>query len=168
MIIVVSDSSPIISLAAVGRLDLLRSLYHQIIIPEAVYQEIIKDRVHRPGFTEVSQADWIFTKSISDQKLSNILSMNLHKGEAEAIVLATELRANLLLVDERKGRTAAKRLGVEVVGVLGVLMEAKHKNLLSCIKPILEDLWFRAGFRISETLYQKVLQEANEDRPLDS
>ena len=84
------------------------------------------------------------------------LQSELDAGEAEAIALAVELQAELLLVDERRARVVATRLGLNVVGVLGVLVEAKHKSLIPHLKPILGDLITRAGFRVSPQLYEQV------------
>ncbi len=160
--IVVSDSSPIISLSMIGQLELLRELYQEIILPQAVYQEIVEEGRHRPGFSEVLEADWIITRSISSESLSKVLALNLGKGEAEAITLASDVHAELLLMDERKGRRVAFKLGIDVVGILGVLVEAKHKSLITLIKPMLDELLHEAGFRMSQTLYDKVLETVGE------
>jgi predicted nucleic acid-binding protein len=86
----------------------------------------------------------------------------LDRGEAEAIALALELNADLLLIDERKGRVAASQLGIRVVGILGMLVEAKQRGFVSAIKPIVDDLIRQAGFWIRNDLYNRVLQSVNE------
>ena len=160
--IVVSDSSPIISLSMIGQLHLLQQLYSEIVLPQAVYQEVVEEGRHRPGFSEVLDADWISTKDVSNENLSKVLAMNLGKGEAEAIALATDLEAELLLIDERKGRKIASKLGIDVVGVLGVLVEAKHKGLVDELRPLLDELLHEAGFRMGSALYHKVLETVGE------
>src|SRR5947208_3422389 len=102
--IVVSDASPMISLAAIGRLDLLRSLYGTLVIPRAIYREIVEMGAGLPGAVDVQQSDWIETRDIADPAATAALLGRLDRGEAEAIVLACELKADLLLMDERKGR----------------------------------------------------------------
>lgn len=92
----------------------------------------------------------------------NALQLDLDKGEAEAIALAVESEAGLLLMDERRGRRAASRLGIPVVGVLGILVKAKETMLLPAVKPVLDDLRSKAGFRVSRQLYERVLQEVGE------
>ncbi|HEX2225441.1 MAG TPA: DUF3368 domain-containing protein [Thermoanaerobaculia bacterium] len=160
--IVVSDASPLISLAAVNRLDLLRELYGTVWIPESVFQEVAVADPERPGAQEIRQADWISVRPVSDSVLVRALRGELDLGEAEAIALAVEARADLLLVDERLGRRAALRVGVRVLGILGVLIEAKSRALIPVIKPLLDDLLWKAGFRISSDLYERILREAGE------
>ena len=146
----------------IGQLHLLQQLYSEIVLPQAVYQEVVEEGRHRPGFSEVLDADWISTKDVSNENLSKVLAMNLGKGEAEAIALATDLEAELLLIDERKGRKIASKLGIDVVGVLGVLVEAKHKGLVDELRPLLDELLHEAGFRMGSALYHKVLETVGE------
>src|SRR5437016_5367721 len=133
---VVSDSSPLISLAAVGRLELLRDLYGAITIPRAVYQEVAMQDPARPGVLETQTFDWITCEAIVDPSIVTALQGRLDDGEAEAIALAVELQADLLLMDERLGRIEAARFGLRFIGILGVLIEAKAKGCLKEIRPI--------------------------------
>ena len=119
--IVVSNSSPLVSLAAVGRLDLLRELYGVITIPQAVYHEVAVRGLGRPGAAEVQTLDWIVRGDVSDPAVVTALEGKLDRGEAEAIALAAELRADLLLMDERLGRAEAARFGLRFIGILGGL-----------------------------------------------
>jgi hypothetical protein len=98
---------------------------------------------------------------LQDQTLVNILLLELDRGEAEALALAAELKADLLLIDESKGRAIAARLGFVHIGLLGMLVQAKQRGLIVAVKPILDDLIARAGFWSAE-LYQRVLQAASE------
>ena len=160
--IVVSDTSPLINLAAVGHLDLLRQLYQHVIIPQAIYDEIVIAGAGQPGAVEVKTAGWIETRRLHDQALVDVLLLELDRGEAEALALATELRADLLLIDESKGRALATRLGFTYIGLLGVLVQAKQRGIIVAVKPILDDLIAKAGFWIGGDLYQRVLQAVAE------
>lgn len=138
--IVVSDTSPITNLAAINQLDILRQLYGDIIIPHAVYHEMVSLSSSVHGTYEVQTFSWIKTYQVIQQDQVNQLLEKLDQGEAEGIILALELEAELLLIDERKGRKIAKSLGLNVTGILGILIEAKRKKLVNKIKPILKKI----------------------------
>lgn len=160
--IVVSNTSPIINLATIGKLDILRQLYGSIVIPESVYHEIAVTGSGEAGSMEVQTLGWIETKKAANRFQVAALQIELDKGEAEAIALALELKSDLLLLDERRGRAVASRLGLRSVGIIGCLIEAKHKRLIPSIKPILDSLIANAGFWVTESLYSRVLQTAGE------
>jgi hypothetical protein len=155
-VIVVSNTSPITNLAAISQLPLLQQLYETIIIPQAVYDEIVA------GSIEVQTELWIQTQQVANYALVTALQLELDWGEAEAIALAIELKADLLLLDERRGRTVASRFGLKFTGILGVLIEAKHKGAISAVKPVLDSLILTAGFWVTEPLYSRVIQTAGE------
>lgn len=159
--IVVSNTSPIINLATIRKLDLLRQLYGQVAIPLAVYNEVIGG-AEQLGDSRVAMLDWLETRQATNEAVVAALKLELHEGEAEAIALAIELKADLLLMDERKGRGIASRLGLKPVGLLGVLVEAKYRGLVVSVRPIMDDLIEKAGFWISQPLYKRVLQAVNE------
>jgi predicted nucleic acid-binding protein len=160
--IVVSNTSPIINMAAVGRLDLLQQLYEKVVIPQAVYNEITVVGAGQPGAMEVQTVDWIEAKEVTNRILVTALQAELYEGEAEAIALAIQLKAHLLLLDERRGRAVASRLGLRFIGLLGVLVEAKQKGYISRVKPLLDDLMAKASFWVSHQLYARVLREVGE------
>ena len=160
--IVISDASPLIALAAIQKLDLLRALYSELVIPAAVYDEITAVRPTAPGANGVREAEWIQVRSVKNRALVEALTLELDAGEAEAIALAVELNADLLLMDERRGRIAATRLGRRVVGVLGMVIEAKAAGILPAVRPVVDALTTDAGFRISQALLEKVLASAGE------
>ncbi|MDJ1174254.1 DUF3368 domain-containing protein [Roseofilum capinflatum] len=161
--IVISDTSPITNLAAVELLELLHILYDRVVIPQAVYDEMTALGYQVPGTVEVQNLDWIETQSVSDRLRVEALQAKLDLGEAEAIVLALELDADLLLIDERRGRQEALEQGVtKISGLLGILQEAKAKGLISTIKPVLDRLISENNFRISDRLYYAVVKSADE------
>lgn len=140
--IVVSNTSPITNLAAISQLSLLQQLYETIIIPQAVYDEVTGVDKVVAGTIEVQTELWIQTQLVANYALVTALQLELDWGEAEAIALAIELKADLLLLDERRGRTVASRFGLKFTGILGVLIEAKHKGAISAVKPVLDSLYF--------------------------
>ena len=160
---VVSNASPLINLARVGKLDLLRQLYGELFIPEAVWHEVVIEGVGQPGADEVEAAIWIKTRSVTNTPLVSALRQELDAGEAEAIVLALETEAKMLLMDERVGREVARHLGLRFTGLIGVLVEAKHNGVLSAVKPHLDALRNVAGFRIRDVLYARVLEDEGEE-----
>lgn len=160
--IVISDASPVINLANVGHLDLLRQLYTRVIIPEAVYREIVIAGSGRPGAAEVQSSPWIESRRATNYELLDAFKQQLGPGELEAIALAAELGADLLLLDERKARGVAANLGLNIVGLLGVLVEAKRRGFVQSIKPIIDAMIATAGFRVETRLYSTVLQSVGE------
>ena len=162
---IVSNASPLINLARIGQFDLLHKVYAQICIPEAVRHEVVEDGAGQPGADDVKQANWIRTQTVTNALLVQALRQDLDAGEAEAIVLAIELEADLLLMDERRGREVARHLGIAVTGLIGLLVEANHKGLIEAIRPLLDALRDEAGFRISQALYDQVLKDVGELLP---
>ncbi|MEK7727231.1 MAG: DUF3368 domain-containing protein [candidate division KSB1 bacterium] len=160
--IVVSNTSPIINLAAVGELELLEKLYQKLLIPHAVYHEIVITGAGQPGAFEVQTFAWIEARAVIDKTLITALRSELDPGESEAIALAIETKANWLLLDERRGREVAARFGLKFVGLLGVLLEAKKKGLLAQVKPVLNALESKAAFRMKRELKARVLEAAGE------
>ena len=160
--IIVSDTSPINNLAAIDHLHLLQQLYGTVLIPEAVYQELTDPDFPVAGAKEVQTFTWIQTRSVQDRTMVKALSSELDPGEAEAIVLALEMKAEQVLIDERRGRMIAARLNLHYTGILGILVEAKSQGLISTVKPLLDDLINKAGFWVAEPLYKSVLQLVDE------
>lgn len=155
--IVVSDTSPINNLAAIGALDLLKELYGTVVIPEAIYQELTDPDFSVAGATEVQTLEWIQTQAVSNRVLIEALSSELDPGKSEAIALALEIKADQVLIDERRGRLVATRLNLHCTGILSVLVEAKARGLIVAVKPLLDDLMSKAGFWIAKPLYESVL-----------
>ncbi len=162
--IVVSDTSPIANLIVVGQIDLLPQLFGAVVIPKMVYQELLANGENHSVTQTVMTAAWLEVRSVSNQLQVMILERDhrLDPGEANAIVLALELKATQLLIDERLGRTEAKRQGLRITGILGILLAAKRQGLISDICPILNQLISEANFRISKRLYDEALVLAGE------
>lgn len=159
--IFVSDTSPIMNLAAIGRLDLLERIYGHVHIPQAVFNELTSiDRDEIPNLL-LDSFPFIETARVTDIALVSQLVDSLHMGEAEAITLAVERHAGILLIDERDGRKAATSHGVKVRGLLGVLTEAKQRNIIGQIQPLMDEL-LNVGFWIGAPLYSRVLEYAGE------
>lgn len=160
--IVVSDTSVLINLAWLDKLPLLNKLYGDLLIPSAVWHEIVEKGARKPGADEVKTADWIEVREVANTALVRALRQDLDAGEAEAIALAVEMDADLLLMDERLGRATAQHFGLHYIGLIGVLMMARQRKLITEIKPDLDRLRQVAGFYISESLYKRVLKDAAE------
>ena len=162
--IVISDTSAITNLAAIDQLKLLPLLYGQVIIPEAVYHELVDIDPPVPGGVEVQTATWLEVKLIANREVVERLQseVRLDPGESEAIALALENEADLLLIDERRGRAEADRLGIRITGLLGILVEAKQKNLIVAVKPLMDALIATSEFRVSLALYNQILSTVNE------
>ncbi|MBN3906337.1 MAG: DUF3368 domain-containing protein [Nostoc sp. NMS1] len=161
--IVVSDTSPINNLAAINHLHLLQQLYGTVLIPEAVYRELTDPNFPVAGAIEVQTFIWIQTSPVQDRTLVEALSNELDIGEAEAIALALETKADQVLINERRGRMVAARLNLGYTGILGILVEAKSQKLISAVKPLLHALINQAGFWVAEPLYKRVLQLVDEN-----
>ena len=159
--IVVSDASPLVALSFIRQLGLLQQLYGQVLVPEAVWQELLAGQSH-PGRDAVLNATWIERRAVQNRQLVIALFQDLDLGEAEAIALAVETNADLLIVDERLGRRTAQHFGLNTIGVIGVLVDAKHHGLIAEIKTYLDQLRILAGFRVSDALYQRVLTDEQE------
>lgn len=160
--IVVSNTSPLTNLAAIGQFDVLRQLYPRVHIAQGVWNELNAEGVQWPGSELVAAADWIQRHTVRNEPLVTALQRDLDRGEAESIALALEIEADLILMDEREGRHAAQRMGLAVVGVVGVLLEAKEAGLVDVIRPHLDGLRRRAGFYLSEGVYRHALALAGE------
>jgi uncharacterized protein len=161
--IVVSDTSPIINLAVIGRLDILPALFGKIVVPLKVFEEITVQGADMPGADEVRKSSWVEVRKCSNTTFIQALQFQVDAGEAEAIALALELGAALILIDERLGRQLAKAYHLPIMGLLGVLKIAKEKGLILQIKPLLDQLINIAGFRISKELYMEVLETEGEN-----
>ena len=113
---IISNASPLITLVRIGQLDLLRQLYSEILIPEAVWHEVVVEGADQPGAEAVRSASWIVRRTVTNRALVHGLQQELDAGEAEAIALAVEMNDALLLMDERLGRDTARHFGIRYTG----------------------------------------------------
>ncbi len=161
--IVVSDTSPIGSLFLIDRLELLPAIFGEVLIPEKVFQELlVLETDFERDLSLLKNAPWLIVCQVLDRQAVARFRLELDAGESEAIVLAQEIHADFLLIDESEGRLVAQREGLQVVGLLGVLMQAKRKGLIGAVKPVIEDLRLIANFRIAAPLYQSILKQMGE------
>lgn len=160
----VSNTSPLSGLAYIGRLPLLRSRFAEIWIPPAVWREL-KAHPDASARTEIENAvrdNWIQLGAPSRSHLLLTLSSRLDQAEAEAIALATEINADVVLLDERDGRRIAKQVGLPTTGVLGLLLRAKLNGEIPALKPEIQLLRTRANFFIAHQLESEIPSFAGE------
>lgn len=157
---IVSNTTPIISLLKLNRLDLLQKLYKQINIPSAVCKEIEAGKA-KGYYKDLTRVDWINIIEIQDKQAVKYF-LDLDAGEAEAIVLATELNADLIILDEKLGRFHAKHADLKVAGTIGILIKAKSDGLIEELKPLLDELTDK-GVWISEKLKSEILKKVGEE-----
>jgi len=161
-VIVVSNTTPLIGLASIQRFDLLQQLFGQLTIAQAVYDEaVVAGREIGGAKQEVALATWIRTMTVQDRLAVEVLLDDLDLGEAETIVLAREMGADWVLMDEKKARRKLTQLGLNKIGTVGILLKAKQLGLLPVIRPDLERL-SQQGFSLSQAVIDAVLQQANE------
>ncbi len=158
---VICDAAVLIGLVKIGKLDLLKKLYRNIYIPLAVYEEVVVKGGKRPGVKEIDRAKWIRKIRVKDQAAVDLLVSELGQGESEVLVLAKELKTDLLILDDRRARTAAISAGFRLVGLAGLLLLAKQRNLIQSIKPLFDEL-IDKNFRLSEKIMQTILKKAGE------
>ena len=161
----VSNSSPLIHLARIGRLGLLHSLFSPLTIPGAVHREVVSEGRDRPGASEVARAvadGWLTVALVADSPGLQQLRAALDEGEAEAIQLALQLQPDRVLLDEAPARRQAERLGLKVTGTLGVLLRAKQTGLLPSVAAELPRLQTEGGFHIAPKFVAQILSAAGE------
>jgi predicted nucleic acid-binding protein len=156
---IVSNTTPIISLLKIGKLQILKDLYETIFIPQEVYNEIEVGK-DKKFYTNLSKIEWIKIEKIQNSKSLSYF-LDLDKGEAEAIVLAAEIEADLIIMDEALGRFHAKHAGLKVTGTIGILLKAKQLGLVPELKPLLLELRYKAVW-LSDNFMQEILKLANE------
>lgn len=159
--IVVSDTTPLISLMKIGRLNLVEQLFGEVQIPDAVYAELVSNPEFGEEVRQIQRSLFIKRVVIEDEKAVDLLrrATGLDIGESEAIILSDSCRADLLLMDEIKGRQVAKQMGLHVMGTVGMLRAAYEEKLLSYkdIEECIEVLKAN-GRHISDRLFRQLLE----------
>jgi predicted nucleic acid-binding protein len=153
-VIVVSDTSAISALLHIGRIEILQVLFGTVIIPPEVRKELLRTHQDLPELLNVREP-------VEHAAVEDLLKQ-VDAGEAEAIVLAKEIEADFLLIDEKLGRAVAVRQGVRVVGLLGVLGAAKQRGLIASLRETIEELQREAKFRVSEAVKEAVYRQFDE------
>ena len=164
MPLAVSNSSPLIHLSLIGRISLLRR-FSEVVIPPAVWQEVVEQGGSRPGATEIREAresGWLRVVEPSNRALVRLLKQELHPGEAESIVLAIEVRPDVLLLDEAEARRIAGLYDLPVTGTIGLLIQAKREGLVASLAEEMNRLREQGNFRIHDALYRRVLETEKE------
>jgi len=161
-VIVISDATPIITLAKIDKLDILGRFYHEVLLPNAVFDEVCGNPAFAAEASAIQKCEFIRLKAVNRiQSVKILMASGLGLGESEAIVLADTLSDTLLLIDERQGRQIAQNMGIRITGTLGILLQAKKLGLIENIKPLLDKL-ITENIRISEPLYNSILEQALE------
>jgi hypothetical protein len=145
----------------ISEFDLLKGLFGRLYIPEAVYQEVVVKGKERAGSEETKNGianRWIERVSVRDRLAVMGMLSNLDEGEAESIILANELGADYILLDEEKGREIANSMGLNIIGTIGILSLAKKRGLLRNLRAKLDELKAN-DFRISKGLYEEIIRE---------
>ena len=150
----VTNSSVLIALSTIGQLSLLHQRFPEgLLLPQAVWREVVETGADRPGAREVADVSWLTRRAITNNALVTLLRMELDEGEAEAIALYLEEPVEAILLDEKNARKVARRMGLPVLGTLGVLIWAKKNGLIPSLREQLDAL--RLGkFRLSQLVYQ--------------
>lgn len=158
--IVVSDTTPILSLLKIGHLNLLQFLYGQVLLPEAVYNELVSNPIFADEAKQISTCKFLSVERVKNKSSVELLRKisGLDVGESEAMILYEEQNAELLLMDEHKGRAVAKKMDIEYIGTAGILMLAYDKQLIAasdveiCLDRLLDQ-----DIRLGKNLCNKVL-----------
>ncbi len=159
----VANSSVLIALSRIGQLELLSRRFPEgLLIPRAVWREVVEAGKGQPGAAEVAAASWITVYAVKDQNIVSLLRTELDEGEAEAIALGHEQQAEVVLLDEKDARRAARRLGLAVLGTVGVLIWAKRAGLIASLRDQLDVLQTQGKFRLSAAVYEKALRVVGE------
>ena len=158
--IVIADTTPIITLMKLQRLDLLEKLFDTVIVPNAVYEELVSNSNYLTEAQMVVECPFLKRLEVTDRQSIKILRevVGLDAGESEAIALAEEKHADLLIIDERKGRRVAKQMELKIIGTIGILLQAfdckilSKTEILSCAENLKN-----SSIRISDTLFELIL-----------
>lgn len=160
---VISNSSVLIALSGISQLELLHQRFPEgVIIPNAVWKEVVEAGHGRIGARKVANAEWITIREIRSHSFAIALQASLDQGEAEVIALGQEIEADLLLLDEKSARNVAIRLQYPVLGTIGLLIWAKRLGMIPNLGDQLALLHVEGGFHLSKTLYEYALQQVGE------
>jgi hypothetical protein len=160
--IVVADTSVILNLCRVQHERLLQQLFERVLIPAKVASEFNRLAKAQARFIGLLLPDWIIVLADPQPLPPPIVQANLDAGESAAIALCLNEKAGVLLIDETLGRKVAEEMGLRTVGILGVLIQSRRRQLISSVKVVLDRLEKEAGFWISPNLRAGVLRSVGE------
>ena len=160
--IVVSNTLPILNLAIIKRLDILKAFFRTVHIPDMVWKELVIDGGDRKEGKLIKKSDFLEIHTIHDMNLYQLLRKDLDRGESGAICLSIELKTSLILLDESEARRIADIYNLKKTGVLGILLKAKKEKIISSLREEIRKLKENAGFFISKELEESLLKEADE------
>jgi predicted nucleic acid-binding protein len=161
----VSNASPLIHLAKINRLELIREFHEQVLVPPAVWREVVERGHGQPETPLILQAcreGWIQQKAVSEEKLISLLKLQLDEGESETIALAIQERADIVLLDDSEARLVANQLNLRVTGVIGILIRAKKEAKIPSLKIELERLRTEGRFWVTERIIEQALLAVGE------
>lgn len=162
----VANSSILIALSTIGQLELLPQRFSEgVLIPQAVWHEVVETGKGQSGAGEIASVSWITVCEVKDGNLVSLLRMELDEGEAEAIALCREQQAEVILLDEKDARRVARRLGLAVLGTVGILIWAKRAGIVANLREQLDALHTQGSFRLSHSVYEEALRAAGEVKP---
>jgi uncharacterized protein len=154
---IISNTTPLIAFARIGQLPLMQKVVGQLVIPEAVAEEITAYCGTSAGQIDLSKETWIRVESLQSEEQMRLLLPTLDRGEATVIALALAKRARLVLMDELTGRKVAESLQMRVTGSVGLLIQAKQLGEIKAVKPLLEAM-HEAGIYFSQRFIDSVLR----------
>jgi hypothetical protein len=161
MNLIVADTTPISCMLRIGRADLLAALFSEVRIPVAVADELDRG-ASLVGDWRASLRSIVRIEVVELSPLLTLLQDELDAGEAEALALAVSLRADLVLIDEARGRTVARRLGLAVLGTLGLVAIAKRRGLIPAARPVIAQVRAQGGLWLTDKLVAEVLGQLDE------
>lgn len=164
--IVVADTSVLLNLALIGEIDLLQNLFGSVIAPQAVHDEFARLAASSGRFAGLSMPLWVSSQRVSDATLVAQLRATLDAGESEAIALAIQIHADAVLMDETEGRCIAQARGLRTIGIVGILIQARHAGLVNELGPLFLALRELAKFRLSATIVNEALRACGEGTAL--
>ena len=148
--IIISDTSSLIALTNIGELEILKGVYEEVVITPEIAEEY-----------GLETPDWIRIEQVNDKQKFKLLNLELDEGESSGIALALENESSLLKKEKKKGRGIAKKLGIRITGILGVMIRAKETGVVEKIKPLVDKLE-KVDFRMSARLKSQILESVGE------
>ncbi len=147
----VVDTSVLIALSSIDRLDILERLFTNVLVSRAVAEEYGEPL-----------PEWIRVYDVKNKQLVQVLLETIHRGEAETIALAIEANADTAVLDDKKARNIARKLGLKIIGTIGILILAKKQNLINNIEAEINKL-IETSFYLSQDVIKRALEEARKD-----